>query len=63
MFKKFLIEQNIHYNNTKCELNGLKNALNKFNLKTEKIITQNQEEKFSEDGFLIHIIPAWKWLL
>ena len=57
------VTKNIHYNNRKRELNGLKNALNKFNLKTGKIITQNQEEKFSEDGFLIHIIPAWKWLL
>ena len=57
------VTKNIHYNNRKRELNGLKNALNKFNLKTGKIITQNQEEKFSEDGFLIHIVPAWKWLL
>lgn len=57
------VTKNIHYNNRKRELNGLKNALNKFNLKTGKIITQNQEEEISEDGFLIYIIPVWKWLL
>ena len=50
-------------NNEKRELNGLLEAMEKFNLKTGLIITESQEEERKIDGKKIKIIPAWKWLL
>ncbi len=41
------------------EINGLKEAMNKFNLKKGTIITFNQQDKFEN----IEVMPAWKWLL
>jgi len=45
------------------EINGLLQALNKFNLKDGLIITNNQEEEIKIENKLIKVIPAWKWLL
>lgn len=50
-------------NNEKRELSGLLEAMEKFNLKTGLIITQDQEEERKIDGKKISIVPAWKWLL
>lgn len=45
------------------EINGLKSAMSKFNLKTGIILTLNQEDEIIEDNKLIKIIPVWKWKL
>ncbi len=44
--------------NKERELNGLKEAMKKFNLKKGKLITFNQKDSF--EG--IEVIPAWKWM-
>ncbi|MCG2717908.1 MAG: ATP-binding protein [Nanoarchaeota archaeon] len=44
--------------NKNREINGIKEAMKKFNLKKGKIITLNQEDKFES----MEIVPIWKWL-
>lgn len=45
------------------EINGLLEAMNKFNLKEGSIITFNQEDKFVMKDKIVKLIPAWKWLI
>jgi len=45
------------------EIQGLLEAMEKFNLKKGLIITENQEEERRIDGRKIQVLPAWKWLL
>jgi hypothetical protein len=47
----------------KRELDGLLEAMEKFELKKGLIITEDQEETRQVSGKSIQIIPAWKWLL
>jgi predicted AAA+ superfamily ATPase len=49
--------------NKEREIQGLIEALKKFNLKEGTILTYNQQDKFIIDGKEINIIPTWKWLL
>lgn len=49
--------------NKEREINGLLEAMEKFNLKEGLILTFNQEDKFKIENKTIKIIPAWKWLL
>lgn len=49
--------------NQEREVNGLLEALNKFNLKEGLILTYNQEDKIEIEGKKIIIKPVWKWLL
>lgn len=53
----------LNNNNEKRELNGLLEAMKKFNLKEGWVITEDQEEERRVVGGKIKIIPAWKWLL
>lgn len=45
------------------EVNGLMEALKKFNLKEGIILTYNQEDNFDIEDKKILLIPVWKWLL
>jgi len=45
------------------EVLGLKEAMEKFNLKEGLILTSNQEEEIKSEGKKIIIKPVWKWLL
>lgn len=45
------------------EINGLKEAMESYNLKTGYIITDDDEETMTINGLNIHVIPCWKWLL
>ena len=45
------------------EINGLLEALEKFNLKTGMILTFDQEQKIKQNGATIIVKPVWKWLL
>lgn len=47
----------------KREIEGLKYAMNRFNLDEGIIITIDAEETIIEDNKKIHVIPYWKWLL
>ncbi|OIO34568.1 MAG: hypothetical protein AUJ70_00815 [Candidatus Omnitrophica bacterium CG1_02_40_15] len=49
----------INKNNKERELNGLKEAMERFSLKKGLILTSNQEKKIGT----AEIIPAWKWML
>ena len=49
--------------NKEREINGLINAINKFNLKEGTILTYNQEDEFFFEGKKILVKPVWKWLL
>ncbi len=49
--------------NKEREINGIVEALNKFNLKAGIIITNNQEEEIKKGNKTIKLVPAWKWLL
>jgi predicted AAA+ superfamily ATPase len=48
--------------NFERELNGLKEAMQTFNLPYGQIITLNQADKFEENGTTIELVPCWKWL-
>lgn len=45
------------------EIKGLKTASEATGCKSCRIFTFNQEETIVQDGLLIRVIPAWKWLL
>ena len=47
----------------KRKIMGLKSTLNARNLKEGTILTYNEEEKITQDGFKINVIPVWKWIL
>ena len=49
--------------NKKRELDGLLEALNKFNLKEGLILTYDQEDELVIEGKKIIIKPIWKWLI
>ncbi|MFH1408269.1 MAG: ATP-binding protein, partial [Nanoarchaeota archaeon] len=49
----------LHEENRKRELNGLKQAMERFGLKKGTIITFNQKEKIGD----IEVIPSTHWLL
>ncbi len=49
--------------NKEREIDGLLEAIKKFNLREGLILTFNQEDKFEIDGKHIIIKPVWKWML
>jgi predicted AAA+ superfamily ATPase len=49
--------------NEKREIGGVIDAMKMFGLKKGTILTQNQEEAIEKDGYVIKLIPIWKWLL
>ncbi len=50
-------------NNKEREINGLVDALKKYNLKNGLVLTLDEENTFNHKGFMIEIKPFWKWLL
>ena len=49
--------------NKEREINGLLEALEKFNLQSGTILTYNDEDQLNIDKKSIQIIPVWKWLI
>ncbi|MFH0758835.1 MAG: ATP-binding protein [Bacteroidota bacterium] len=49
--------------NMKRELEGLKSALGYFSMNEGVIVTQNQSDQFEDDGSIIKVIPAWKFMV
>ena len=51
----------VNEDNKKREIDGLVEALKKFDLQEGVILTQNQEDELEISGKHIKIIPAWHW--
>jgi len=49
--------------NKEREVDGLVEALEKFNLKSGLILTNDEEGQFQKNGKKIKVMPVWKWLL
>lgn len=45
------------------ELTGLMEALNYFKSNKGYLLTKDREEKITQDGKLIWVLPLWKWML
>lgn len=45
------------------EIEGLMEAMNTYKLREGIILTENEEDKIEMNGFMISVIPIWKWLL
>ena len=45
------------------EIEGLIEAMNTYNLCEGIILTENEQDTIEMNGFLISVIPIWKWLL
>ena len=46
----------------KREMNALVKGSKRIDVKKWNIITKDEEEMISEQGIIIELIPAWKWL-
>ncbi len=53
----------INDENFEREYNGLKKAMEFFDLKDGVIVTINQKDEFNENGFKINLIPAYEFLI
>lgn len=47
----------------KREIEGLIEAMNTYHLQQGIILTENEQDTIKIDGFVISVIPIWKWLL
>lgn len=47
----------------KREIEGLIEAMNTYRLREGVILTENEQDSIKMDGFVIAVIPIWKWLL
>ncbi len=52
----------LNENNKDREINGLLEALEKFNLKEGIILTYKQDDEFKIKDKKIKVLPVWKWL-
>lgn len=59
----FQVCYELNNDNKKRELEGILEALNKFNLKEGVILTFNQEDEYKIEGKKIKVLPVWKWSL
>ncbi|MBI2044623.1 ATP-binding protein [Candidatus Pacearchaeota archaeon] len=53
----------LNEDNKDREINGLLEALEKFNLKDGIILTYKQDDEFNIKNKKIKVLPVWKWLL
>ena len=53
---------NLNEDNKEREINGIKSALRKFDLKEGVILTDDIDDNFTIDNKKIKVIPVWKWL-
>jgi len=47
----------------KIELKGVEEFMKEFKIKKAIILTLNEEKEIKENGFVINVVPAWKYLL
>ena len=48
--------------NEEREINGALRAMERFGLKEAVLVTRDQSDLINEDGRMIRVVPAWKWL-
>lgn len=53
----------LHTENLEREVNGLLEAMNFFQKTEGYIITANQKDELKKGGKMIHVLPAWEWLM
>ncbi len=61
--KAFQVCYELDGDNIDREVNGLVEAMKKFDLKSGVIITYDDENEIIRDGLKIKVVPAWKWML
>ena len=61
--KAFQVCFDFNEDNKGREINGLLEALGKFNLKEGIILTYKQDDEFKIKDKKIKVLPVWKWLL
>lgn len=54
---------NLNKSNRERELNGVMEAMDKFNLDRGLILTYDQKDELEKDKKTIEVKPTWKWLL
>lgn len=59
----FQVCYNLNEDNQKREIEGILEALNRFDLKEGTILTFNQEDEYLIDKKKIIVKPVWKWLM
>ncbi len=60
--RAFQVCYEINDDNEKREINGLMEAMDKFNIENGLILTYNQDDVVKIGGKSITVKPAWKWL-
>lgn len=63
LIEAYQITQKLEDSNKERELGGLIEAMNRFDLKFGKILTEEQTEEILIDDKRIIVEPVWKWLL
>lgn len=53
----------LHNENLDREVNGLLEAMDYFNKTEGYIITTDQKDELKKNGKMIHVLPAWEWLM
>ncbi len=53
----------LNEDNKERELNGLIEALEKFDLKEGTILTYKQDDEFKINDKRVKVLPVWKWLI
>jgi uncharacterized protein len=57
------VTHSLNEENREREINGLREAMDKFNLKEGLILTMDEEDELKVDKRIIKIKPVWKWVL
>jgi hypothetical protein len=53
----------LNLDNQQREINGLTGAMKSTGVSEGKILTFDQEDHFTQEGYKISVIPVWKWLI
>ena len=61
--KAFQVCFDFNEDNKDREINGLLEALEKFNLKEGILLTYKQDDEFRIKDKIIKVLPVWRWLL
>lgn len=60
--KKIAVQVSWELTDKNREIQGLISGMKKIDIKEGWLMTEDLEEDLKVDGFMIHIIPLWKWL-
>jgi predicted AAA+ superfamily ATPase len=57
------VTRELEHHDQDREINGLIQAMEKCKLKEGYILTYNQSDILEKDGYTIHVMPVWKWMI